>query len=52
MYVMVAGQLASSVGGECPSVRVLKITDLSNNPHSEALWFMEVVHAQLNDTDR
>lgn len=50
MYVMVAGQLRS-IGspGEAqhPSIRVLKIADLSNNPHSEALWMMEVIDAQL-----
>ena len=49
MYVMVAGQLRSSVKiTECPpSIRVLKIADLTNNVHSEALWFTEVIHAQL-----
>lgn len=47
MYVMVAGQLRS-IGSpdQCASIRVLKIADLSNNPHSEALWMMEVVDAQ------
>lgn len=49
MYVMVAGQLRSSVTiTEClPSIRVLKIADLTNNAHSEALWLTEVIHAQL-----
>ena len=49
MYVMVAGQLRSSVKiTECsPSIRVLKIAALTNNVHSEALWFTEVIHAQL-----
>ena len=49
MYVMVAGQLRSSVKiTEClPSIRVLKIADLTNNAHSEALWLTEVIHAQL-----
>jgi len=49
MYVMVAGQL-KSVGSpdeiQLPSIRILKIADLSNNPHSEALWMMEVIDAQ------
>ena len=49
MYVMVAGQLRSSVTiTECvPSIRVLKIADLTNNAHSEVLWLTEVIHAQL-----
>ena len=49
MYVMVAGHLRSSVTiTEClPSIRVLKIADLTNNGHSEALWLTEVIHAQL-----
>jgi len=52
MYVMVAGQLRSSVKiTECvPSIRVLKIADLTNNAHSEALWLTEVIHAQLKIT--
>ena len=47
--MMVAGQLRS-IGSpseaQYPSIRVLKIADLSNNPHSEALWMMEVIDAQ------
>ena len=49
MYVMVAGQLRSSVTITefLPSIRVLKIADLTNNAHSEVLWLTEVIHAQL-----
>ena len=47
MYVMIAGQL-KSVGSldqsQCPSIKVLKIANLTN-PHSEALWMMEVIDA-------
>jgi len=49
MYVMVAGQLKSVASPDeiqLPSIRILKIADLSNNPHSEALWMMEVIDAQ------
>ena len=49
MYVMVAGQLrliGSPDEVQYPSIQVLKIADLSNNPHSEALWMMEVIDAQ------
>ena len=46
---MVAGQLRS-VGSpdqtQCPNIKVFKIADLSNYPHSEALWMMEVIDAQ------
>ncbi|XP_068727808.1 recQ-mediated genome instability protein 2-like [Montipora capricornis] len=49
MYVMVAGQL-KMIGNpnemHCPSIRVFKIADLSNNPHSEALWMAEVIDVQ------
>ena len=49
MYMMVAGQL-QSVGSpdktQYPSIRVLKIANLSSNPHSEVFWMMEVIDAQ------
>ncbi|XP_078354693.1 recQ-mediated genome instability protein 2-like [Oculina patagonica] len=49
MYVMVAGQLRSTGSPDqtqCPSIKVLKIADLSNYPHSEAMWMMEVIDIQ------
>jgi len=47
--MMVAGQLKSvSTHGQtpCPCIKVFKIADLSNYPHSEALWMMEVIDVQ------
>ena len=46
--MMIAGQLRS-VGSkdQTPCIKVLKIADLSNYPHSETLWMMEVIDAQL-----
>ena len=46
---MVAGQLkvmGSPKKQQSPCVKVLKIADLSSNPHSEALWMAEVIHMQ------
>ena len=48
--MMVARQLRfidSANEMQYSSIRVLKIADLSNNPHSEALWMAEVIEAQL-----
>lgn len=55
MYMMVAGQLrfiGSANEMQYSSIRVLKIADLSNNPHSEALWMAEVIEAQLQMKNR
>ena len=55
MYMMVAGQLRfidSANEMQYSSIRVLKIADLSNNPHSEALWMAEVIEAQLQMKNR
>ena len=54
MYVMVAGQLKvmdSPNKLQSPCVKVLKIADLSSNPHSEALWTAEVIHMQSHFKD-
>ena len=49
MYVMIAGRL-QSVGNfdqkQYPTIKVLKIANLSSNPQSEMLWMVEVVDAQ------
>lgn len=49
MYVMIAGRL-QSVGNfdqkQYPTIKVLKIANLSSNPHSEMLWMVEVIDAQ------
>ena len=49
MYVMIAGRL-QSVGNfdqkQSPTIKVLKIANLSSNPQSEMLWMVEVVDAQ------
>ncbi|XP_074610763.1 recQ-mediated genome instability protein 2-like isoform X1 [Acropora palmata] len=55
MYVMVAGQLkvmGSPKKQQSPCVKVLKIADLSSNPHSEALWMAEVIHIQSHFKDQ
>ena len=51
MYVMVAGQLRSLGRADqiqYPTVKVLKVADLSGNSHWEALWMLEVVDAQVS----
>ena len=49
MYVMIAGRL-QSVGNfdqkQYPTIKVLKIANLSSNPQSEMLWMVEVVDTQ------
>lgn len=49
MYVMIAGRL-QPVGNfdqkQYPTIKVLKIANLSSNPQSEMLWMVEVVDAQ------
>lgn len=49
MYVMIAGKL-KSLGSldqkQYPTIKVLKIADLSSNLHSEMLWMMEVIDGQ------
>lgn len=49
MYVMIAGRL-QSLGNfdqkQYPTIKVLKIANLSSNPQSEMLWMVEVVDAQ------
>ena len=49
MYVMIAGRL-QSLGNfdqkQYPTIKVLKIANLSSNPHSEMLWMVEVIDAQ------
>lgn len=46
---MIAGRL-QSVGNfdqkQYPTIKVLKIANLSSNPHSEMLWMVEVIDAQ------
>ena len=49
MYVMIAGRL-QSVGNfdqkQYPTIKVLKIANLSSNLQSEMLWMVEVIDAQ------
>ena len=49
MYVMIAGGL-QSVGNfdqkQYPTIKVLKIANLSSNLQSEMLWMVEVIDAQ------
>ena len=50
---MVAGQLkVMGSPKKQQSICVLKIADLSSNPHSEALWMAEVIHMQSHFKDQ
>lgn len=49
MYVMIAGRLQSPGNfdqKQYPTIKVLKIANLSSNPQSEILWMVEVIDAQ------
>ncbi|MQL83316.1 hypothetical protein Taro_015805 [Colocasia esculenta] len=44
MYVMVVGQFLPGAG-DLPLIKVHKVVDLSPNPDSEAIWYLEVIEA-------
>ena len=49
MYVMIAGRLQSVDNfdqKQYPTIKVLKIANLSSNLQSEMLWMVEVIDAQ------
>ncbi|CAN6287224.1 unnamed protein product [Urochloa humidicola] len=46
MYVMVIGAYIAAESKEnYPAIKVHKIVDLSDQPHREAMWYMEVAEA-------